>query len=439
MKKANEGKIGSYLDYLCQKIGTRYSGTKAEKRAVEFIENQFREFGLDAHQEEFKFPNWDYSLCEATAFSGSKSFKLQPVPVVYSASTPAEGITSPLVYLEKAEEEDLKGIDLKGKVGIILGDLSDKGNPKKLIKMNNSGLSAIILINPEYPFSMPLSLGIPTEWEQYIKIPIVCIPYTEGYSVVKKGMKNIKMQVEARKFISSSFNVIGEIKGEGKEIITICSHHDTVILGTGADDNGSGTAFVLELARLFSKEPKPYRSLRFVPMGVEEKRSAGANYHVRQKKNIENVVLAINADTIGSVIGENLIHITGSAELRRYVKKISKRNNFSATFPLKIPWWSDHFSFNLAGIPSIWFHRRNTLCGLWHAHSECDSLENISLSMVAKTMELGYEIIKEIAYSRELPFPRGIPQEQRKQIKKMADGLEIPPIKKSSIADKCVF
>ncbi len=427
--EADEKKIGSYLEYLCKNIGNRYSGSENEKKATDFIEKKFKSFGLDTRQEKFNFPNWNYSFSEATAFSKNKSYKLHPFPVVYSTSTPSKGIEAPLVYLERAKEEDLKGIDLKGKIGIILGSLGDNGSPKKLIKLNNSGLAAIFLINPEFPFSWPLSLGLSSEWDKYVKIPIVCIPYFEGYSLIKEGAKKAKIKVKARRFVSSSSNVIGEIKGKSKETVVICSHHDTVLsLGVGADDNGCGTAFVLELARLFSKD-KPYRTIRFITFGVEEKRSAGADYHIRNPKNIKDIILAINADTIGSVIGINSIYTTGSVVLRRFVKRIAKENNFSTVIPQGIcPWWSDHFSFNLVGIPAIWFNRHNSLIGPWNVHSKQDNLENISFSVIAKATDLAYKMVKEIAYSKELPFPKGIPNHQRREIERMAKRLQISKI-----------
>ncbi len=428
MRIADEHAINFYLKYLCQQIGPRYSGSIGEKKAADFIENQFRKFGLDTHREKFKFLNWKYSICEAIAFSKNKSYKLHPIPVVYSTSTPSHGIYAPLIYLERGEKEDIKEIDLKGKVGLILGDLHDKGSPDKLIRLNNSGLVAILLINPQFPFSWPVSLGMPPEWAKYVEIPILCLPYFEGDFLIKRRIENVKIKVKARRYVSSSFNIIGEIKGESKEAIVICSHHDTVLLGTGANDNGSGTAFVLELARLFSRE-KPYRSIRFITFGAEEKRSAGADNYIRHKKNIEDVILVINADCVGSVVGINLIYITGSASLRKFVKKISKENNFSAVIPKGVsPWFSDHFSFNLVGIPSIWINRPNTSTGFWNIHSKHDNLENISSSVIAKVVDLGYKIVKEVSFSKKLPFSRGIPGTQKKEIKRIAKKLQIPEI-----------
>jgi len=425
---ADAGKVDYFLNTLCQT--PRYSGSQEEKKAARFIEGQFRRFGLKARQEKYEFPNWNYSFSEASLVVEGKTISMPSIPMCYSAATPDKGITAPLIYLGAAEKEDLEGVDFKGKIGLVMGDLHGKAcTPEILIRLNNSGLLAILVFSPEFPYSWPVSLAFPTEWKDYIKLPQACLPYLAVYPLLKKKLEKAAIKIKARNYDDVSANVIGEIKGKIDETIVVCSHYDTPIQCPGANDNGSGTAFVMELARIFGKT-KPYRTLRFIAFGGEEKRSIGAwNHIIRKSNHLEKVVFAINADTIGAIVGRNLIHITGHPLLRKFVAKMAEENGFMAEIPKEIcPWWSDHFSFNLCGIPTIWFHRPNCLKGYWEVHSIHDNLENSSPAEIARAAGLSAQIINAVANSRKMPFPKGIPADQKKEIKASAKSLGMRPL-----------
>ena len=61
---ASPSHIRKHWSVLCEKIGFRYSGTPGEQRAADYIEQQFKRFGLtNVRQQTFDFPNWDFSKC----------------------------------------------------------------------------------------------------------------------------------------------------------------------------------------------------------------------------------------------------------------------------------------------------------------------------------------------------------------------------------------
>lgn len=104
----------------------------------------------------------------------------------------------------------------------------------------------------------------------------------------------------------ASANVEVEIPGstKAKEIIVIGAHYDTVPGSPGADDNGSGVAAVLELARRFAKE-KPARTVRFVfftneePPFFREEEMGSYQYARRAKQAKENIVAMLSIESIG--------------------------------------------------------------------------------------------------------------------------------------------
>ena len=120
-------------------------------------------------------------------------------------------------------------------------------------------------------------------------------------------------------------NVIGVLEGSDptlkNEAIVIGAHYDHLGRGGegslapregdihhGADDNASGVAGVLELARIFTAQPKPRRTIMFIAFSGEEEGLLGSNYYVNHPiVPLTNTVAMINMDMIGRMKNKNLI------------------------------------------------------------------------------------------------------------------------------------
>jgi len=182
-------------------------------------------------------------------------------------------------------------------------------------------------------------------------------------------------------------NLIAEIPGGAltSEIIVVGAHYDTVYDCPGADDNTSGVAGLLELARLL-KGTHPVRTLRFVAFVNEEPpwfqtQDMGSWVYARQsRKSNENIVAAVSLETIGmysDAAGSqqypapfgllypsrgNFISFIGNLSSRSLVRRAIASFRQSATFPSEgaaVPaviqgvGWSDHWSCWQEGYPAI--------------------------------------------------------------------------------------
>lgn len=175
-------------------------------------------------------------------------------------------------------------------------------------------------------------------------------------------------------------NLEVEIKGTQKpnEIVIIGAHYDSVVGSVGANDNGTGTAAVLSLARKFAQF-KPNRTLRFVEFVNEEppffwtKEMGSLVYAERCKQQQENIVAMLSLETMGYYSDQvnsqqyplnllkwfypnqgNFISFIGNFKSRSLIKKVIGNFRDSASFPsqgVALPnWvpgvgWSDHWSF----------------------------------------------------------------------------------------------
>ncbi|TYR35996.1 M28 family peptidase [Sphingobacterium phlebotomi] len=219
-------------------------------------------------------------------------------------------------------------------------------------------------------------------------------------------------------------NVLGFLEGSDlkDEIVIIVGHydHDGILPnGTffpGADDNGSGTVGVLELARVFAQAKKEgkgnRRSLLFIGLAAEEKGLLGSKFYVENPIfPLENTVACINMDMMGRIDDKHLngnhnyIHAIGLDKLSSELKQITETVNNTYTQmeldymyddpkdPMRLYYRSDHYNFAEKGIPSAFF-----FSGLHpHYHTPEDTVDKIDFPMMVKREKLVFHVTWEIA------------------------------------------
>lgn len=169
----------------------------------------------------------------------------------------------------------------------------------------------------------------------------------------------------------STDNLIGVIEGEGPladETIVIGGHYDHLGYGgfgsrtqnrtgeihNGADDNASGTAAVVELARRIASGPKPKRRMVFICFSGEERGLIGSNYYVAHPVfPLEKTVAMLNFDMIGN-LKNNRVDVNGvgsAAEFAEIVRKADEATPIDITVIPGAFAGSDHLPFYQRGIP----------------------------------------------------------------------------------------
>src|SRR5205085_1674878 len=184
----------------------------------------------------------------------------------------------------------------------------------------------------------------------------------------------VRENVDIERVIKTVHNVAGYLAGDTDEYIVIGAHFDHLGLGEqfsmapslagttvhpGADDNASGTAGVIELARWFAGQPKQKRGVLFLAFAGEELGLLGSSYYVNHPAlPIEKDVAMINLDMIGRLRDGKL-----------YVGGVATGSNLRATlepvlahYPLHVDFSdstgygsSDHTSFTTKQVPVLFF------------------------------------------------------------------------------------
>ena len=110
-----------HMDQLAVKIGNRLAGTPGELKAAKYIQKMFRKYGLTGvRQELFPCVSWSCKVASFSVKDGNRWRRITCLPLAHSKCTKGK-VEADLVYLETASERDLRGKDLKGKIGLLFG------------------------------------------------------------------------------------------------------------------------------------------------------------------------------------------------------------------------------------------------------------------------------------------------------------------------------
>jgi Zn-dependent M28 family amino/carboxypeptidase len=229
-------------------------------------------------------------------------------------------------------------------------------------------------------------------------------------------------------------NVLGLQDGSDpalrSETVLITAHYDHLGFQNGrvypgANDNASGTAAVMELARLFATAGHhPKRSLLFAVFGSEEQMMLGSFYYTAHPaRSLAGTRAVVNLDMIGRdeahipqsqgvlrIAGDtsNVLNLVGtdySADLLQMIERqnqsvgLTLDTKFDRDHTLNALFRCDHLPFLLEGIPAVW------LFGGFHPgyHEPSDTVEKLNFPKMVKTIRLAYRVAAEIANAPSTP------------------------------------
>jgi Zn-dependent M28 family amino/carboxypeptidase len=190
----------------------------------------------------------------------------------------------------------------------------------------------------------------------------------------------LSVNLNAKAEVITSYNVAGRLTGTTRpdETVIYSAHHDHLGIGqpdangdrifNGAIDNASGTAHVLEQARIFAAEPRPQRSLLFLFVAAEEKGLLGSEYYAANPLYpLSKTAGVINTDSMGIYGPARNFSISGLVKLELLDMLIDEGRKRNRTFsPDPRPeaggfFRSDHFPFSQEGVPAISYRSGNDL------------------------------------------------------------------------------
>jgi len=445
----------------------RGTGSEGERLASAYIANHFKRIGLKEPGGNGYFQKFDFTAgvtlgrnnAAAVSAAGSKNrFVLDADfrPMGFSSTGTFEGEVVFAGYgisLPEKEYDDYAGIDVTGKAVVILRHHPEGDNAHsefglgaalryKAAKAKEKGATAVIVVTGPadnekdvlaaltYDQSMGdagiLVVTMTRKAVDELIGPASVASLQQEINTSKKPRsfvisgKRISIFTEVLKVQKTGTNVLGFLEGSDeqlrKEILIIGAHYDhlgmggpgsltpdTVAVHNGADDNGSGTAGLLELAEfLTSRQAGLRRSLLFIAFSGEERGLLGSAAYVKAPLlPLDQSAAMVNMDMIGRLNNRKLI-VYGIGTSPGFDQLVTS-HNADSTFDLRLvkdgfgP--SDHSSFYGSGVPV--FHFFTDLHSDYHKPS--DDWEKINYEGMKSVLEFIASIAMEVNRSAERP------------------------------------
>lgn len=404
---------------VLEKIGIRVAGTAGEKAAADWIAGELEKLGLvNVRQQEFPCLSFGHSICEVELTSGDGWTSIDCEPAAHSPSKPGTELEGDFILIEKVpESSERTKAKMNGRVVLIYGSqLMQLENFQKIMK---AGPLALLVVEDRVPGDWTVAIGFPRYWVDFLTCPVLNISYMDAWNAVKNRVTSVRIRLDAYVKEATSQNVIGEMKGSEfpDEVVVVTGHHDSVANNPGLDDNCTGVAALLELARVFKN---PRRTLRFVSFGAEEQLSEGARHYASKAQDIENIQLQLNTDSIGAWMGTTGIYCTGPLRLAELIEEVNLETDFPGHVTRELSPFSDHFPLNLCGVPAVWYYRQTYTAARHYHHSPLETIDVISPDVLERTIRQQTVLLKRFVDSEKLPSPREISGEQAAELKKMA-------------------
>ena len=324
----------------------RMGGTPEELRCAEYLKEQCAELGLEARIE--GFPVQMSTIEEAILTVDGKNITCKG----YSCAGSAE-VEAPFYYLTSTDPYSLSLC--KGKIVMVDGylgywmyrDILENGAVGFITYDGNANYRDRDIDQRE--LRAMVSEGVE-------KIPGVNINAKDAIALVNSDAKTAKIVLKQEQYEGQSHNVILEMPGQVEETIVFTAHYDSTSLSQGAYDNMSGSVGLLGIAEYFTKNPHKY-GLRFVWCGSEERGLLGAKAYCRDhEEELKNVVLNINLDMIGCIMGKFIACCTSEDKLVSYLDYFALEQGRGIRAYQDV-YSSDSTPFADKGIPAVSFAR----------------------------------------------------------------------------------
>jgi Zn-dependent M28 family amino/carboxypeptidase len=377
------------VEKLCD-LGSRFAGSESERVARSFVRDAFTGYGLaDVRLATFDYLAW--SREEAALAVVGKRHQLLPSAqaLVYSPRTPSGGLRAPVVWLGTGTKAEFvaKGDEVRGKFVAVSTDSPSGGRwihrREKYGRAVAAGAVGFIFVNHLPGMLAPtgsLRAG------RVADIPAVGLSHEDGF-VIRRLLRagepvELKMHLVNHTRPAHFGHIIGEVPGKARDpVVVVGAHYDGHDISQGAVDDASGTAIVMELARIFVPlSGRLRRTLRFEAYAAEELGVLGSTRYVEAMSAAEvgGVDFMLNLDG-GALHGNRGLALQGLAELTALFAGFAREMGYPLELDNQIGTASDHFPYWLRGVPAAsMFARRPAGQGRGFGHTMADTLDKVS-------------------------------------------------------------
>jgi Peptidase family M28/PA domain len=343
--------------------GSRETGTPGYRQSVAYVAGQLRQAGYRPRLQSFAFdlfretrpPRFERIGPGATRYRRGRDF----VTMRYSGGGAVSALVAPV-----EPDSASSGCERSAFAGFPRGAVAlvRRGTCFMSLKARNAkaaGASAVLIANEGVPGRTAPILG--TLIRPGIAIPVLGISSALGSELARSaqaGMVRVRIVLSVVNRRARSMNVIADLQGRRRGAVLLGAHLDSVANGPGINDNGSGTALVLEIARQARRlGVRPGHGLRFAFWGAEELGLVGSSAYVQRLSARERrqLLAVLNFDMVGSPNFGRFVYDgdnepPGSARIEGLLRAYFAARR-QPVEEVSIEGSSDHAPFARAGLP----------------------------------------------------------------------------------------
>jgi hypothetical protein len=429
----------------------RETGTEGQRKAAAYIEAYFKELGLQpgngsSYQQMYTI--YQDTITSTTIEVNGKAYELDKDFSVAGGNMQATMRLNDVVLLGTGATDTLKTADLAGRLVMVVGT----ANQAFFQQLYRKGPAAILTVGTNFPRAQASTRKSSQTINAFRKtVAPMTFQVSEALAKAIAGDKyetlkakpialqtakaEVMLEVKKNPNTLPASNVVGLLPGTDlkDEYVVISAHYDHVgmrngVVYPGADDDGSGTVGIMELAEAFVKAKKegkgPRRSIVFLANSGEEKGLWGSEYYTDHPLfPLEKTTVNLNIDMIGRSDPDrkpdtlNYIYVVGDDKLSSDLKPISEAmNNKYTKLQLdykyndpndkeRIYYRSDHYNFAKNGVPIIFYYD-----GMLRPdyHKPTDTPDKINYDLMQKRAQLVFFTGWEMA-NRDAMLKRDIP------------------------------
>jgi Iap family predicted aminopeptidase len=398
-----------FLTHLCDDFGGRLTGTVNNRDAQQRTIAELKALGVDARLEPFTMPGWVRGDDEAEMVAPVHR-KLRAASLSYTQ--PHERFEAEVVDIHDGREEDLAGIDAKGKIGLLAPSTARASRQLEETALRH-GLRGVLFIDRVAGGQLLARTGsfngVP------LHLPFYAITQEEGFwmaRLLKRGEKvTVSLLTRSHCEQIETANIVATFPGRTPDRVVVGAHFDSWDLGQGATDNGIGTAQLYAVARVLQAHAaQNLRTVELVWFNGEEEGLFGSRFHAAALHG-RPVAAMVNLDMVGFPLSVNAL---GYDELVPVLKRFDAS---LGTRQLKqgvssISWFgSDHTSFQLEGIPAITLGGRIEPDVTRYDHDFADTVEKVDPRMIPEVAATTAALVYRLANEPGLGVTRRTPGE----------------------------
>lgn len=356
-------------------FGARVAGSPTVERASEFLINEYRKAGYQVEVQTFSYPKFfdlgSKLIVNQTSFEG--------LAMIRSISGNPSG---KLVAIPNfGQPADFRSVNVQGAIALVRRGGGLQFN-QKIANAAEAGAIAIVIVNNQPGNVRGMLMKAST-------IPAIAISGNEGNSLLEQAQKtelSAMLTVQTRPNAIGR-NVIAHLPNVKQPKLLIGGHYDSVEHSPGANDNASGTAIVLGLARQLLKLPQA-QQIWFMAFDGEEDGLKGSEAFVNQASPefLANLKGMINFDMVGV---NNRLLIDGSGALSALPLAVPAPSTSGDVSSSRFG-GSDHASFKKKEVSTLFFFRGKDP----NYHSPSDKI--VDPRLLQETQQAAYKIVSQV-------------------------------------------